>query len=260
MTMSPSKNTPVVFTFPVVLERVPGKPYGCSFRNLASETLRSQIGAGVCLVNCNEGGLFRDAGCASGDVILSIDGESISRHEVASTALAQVEIGSTITLRVAREMVPPRRMVAITRDKASGEKLGLTLLANDGGQMVSVSEAHEGYAAANAGVLRGDKIISVNGVRMDEKSKEEIVALLAQHGAVLLEVETAASKLALTSRIMGSFSRRVTKPAAVSTGGQLDSGLEVGAGLGTVPGAVPANEPTASCGGDAALTAGAAGR
>ena len=154
-------------------------------------------------MSCKEG-LFQDAGCASGDAILSINGQSVSEHEVASTILARIESGSTITLRIAR-------------------------------------------------MLRGDKIISVNGVRTDDKSKDKIVALLAQHGAVMFESGNSVNKLTSANPgLTNLFSMRgakPAKPAAVSTG---DSGLEASAVLDSVP----ATGSAASFGGEAPFSKG----
>jgi serine protease Do len=163
------------------------------------------------------------AGVKPGDVIVGVDGRKVENNNDLSRYIASRAPGATVKLDVNREGQPKTISVALgtfpdENEKAEDEegrkgKLGMTLrdLSPDLAERlelprttkgVMVMDVEAGEAAEQAGLQKGDVIVSVNGSSVsDVDSFEAEIAKAKADGLARLRVRRAGSHLFLVLRL-----------------------------------------------------------
>ena len=161
--------------------------------------------AGGALVNSVEkGGPADKAGIESGDIILKVDGKSVTSSSELPRIITQVKPGAKITLQVWRKgatkdltvtvaelkdeeaSVRPARKSAPSKEKAKPNRMGLVLsdLTDDQKKELEVKNGVlvEDVTSARGNIQAGDVILAVisKGATLDARSAEQVNALIAK--------------------------------------------------------------------------------
>ena len=155
-----------------------------------ARTYRRTDAKGAAITDVTEGSPAEKAGLKPGDVVIGVDGRSVNDNNDLSRYIASKAPGETVHLQVVRE--GGDRTIAVTlgtfpeqadagEDTESSGKaeLGMTLrnLTPDVAERlemprtakgVVVTDVEAGENAEDAGLQRGDVIVSVNGVNVDD--------------------------------------------------------------------------------------------
>jgi serine protease Do len=154
-----------------------------------AKTLRMSEAKGAIVSDVSKDSPAETAGLKPGDVVLSADGRAMEDHSALSRYIASKPPGSTVRLQVLRDGAQSTIPVTLGTfpdedareevEEARGGKLGMTLrdmtptMAQQlrlprGSQGVVVTSVEPGEPAEEAGLQRGDVIVSVNGQEVDD--------------------------------------------------------------------------------------------
>jgi len=161
--------------------------------------------AGGALVNSVEkGGPAEKAGIESGDIILKVDGKSVTSSSELPRIITQVKPGAKITLQVWRKgatkdltvtvaelkdeeaSARPARKSAPSKEKAKPNRMGLVLsdLTDDQKKELDVKNGVliEDVTSARGNIQAGDVILAVisKGATLDARSADQVNALIAK--------------------------------------------------------------------------------
>jgi hypothetical protein len=165
---------------------------------------------GVVVASVAQGTLSEEV-LESGDVILSVDGQSVDSPDDLLFRVAQAGPGTTLTLDVVRDGSPHEVALTLPAEStaAAGLPFGMRLTARRGGGSAVVEVAPAGAAAA-AGVRAGDAIVRAG--RLALPSPSQLSKLLASTDgppfvALTLEREGHQRIVALALRAEGDGAR-----------------------------------------------------
>lgn len=177
--------------------------------------------AGALIAQVTEGSPAADAGLKTGDVILSFAGNQVGVSSDLPPMVGSTEVGGTVAVEVlrnrerltldvtVRELVEPRQAKAGQAVIDTDSQLGITVMSLDESRLsqygvdngVLVTEVAAAGAAAEAGIVEGDVIVSFNQMFVnsaDEFSKFVNAVERGQSVAVLVSRNKNPQFLALT--------------------------------------------------------------
>jgi len=140
----------------VALDKAQG-PVGITLANSETQLADSKRKVGVVVHAVEPLGSAAAAGLMVGDVIMAVNGKTVSNHW---EAIAAVDHDSHVEFKV-WGLRPSRTKQLL---KVVGGKIGITLSSHDRGPGVLVSALEYGGQAHRLGIREGDVILAVNGV------------------------------------------------------------------------------------------------
>lgn len=158
--------------------------------------------AGAVVANVEPGSAAEKAGVKTGDVIVAVNGAAVRDASDLRNKIGLAQIGDVVVLAVRRgketlslrAALTPRSSTKVENDSIDPRLNGLTIGPIEPGSPlfgrvdgVEVRDVQPGSAAARAGLVKGDVIISVNRKPVDTP-QTLIDAVKASEGPVLLNV------------------------------------------------------------------------
>jgi serine protease Do len=176
---------------------------------------------GALITEVRKDGPADKGGLKPEDIILEFDGKPVHDANELSRLVAATPVGKQISIKVLREGKPQEVQVVIGRlsegvegepAAVSGNKLGLSVreltreqarsmgLADVGG--VVVVEVRPGGAAEEAGIVRGDVVKEVNGIKVEHaEDYERALSARKQGGVIRLLLRRGDSSLFVALRL-----------------------------------------------------------
>jgi serine protease Do len=154
-----------------------------------AKTLRMSEAKGAIISDVTRDSPAEKAGLKPGDVVVNVDGRAIEDHSALSRYIASKAPGSTVRLQVLRDSAPQTLSLTLGTFPEEGDRdeavearagqMGMTLrdltpgIADQlqlprGTRGVVVTAVEAGEAAEEAGLQRGDVIVSVNGEEVED--------------------------------------------------------------------------------------------
>lgn len=174
--------------------------------------------AGALVNDIIKGSPADKAGVRQGDVITSLNGTEVKDPSHLQRLVAEAGIGKAarigvlrdgkaleLTITLASADAAPKELRAgggSRNQDGEGDALGLVVEDGDTGSGVIVADVVQGGSAAEAGIRRGDLIISINRTRISNSAEyRRVIQKAAQHGSLTLLVKRGSASIYFALRI-----------------------------------------------------------
>jgi len=149
-----------------------------------AESLGLKTPKGTLVAGVNKGSPAESAGLKTGDTIISVDGKDIKNPQELARKIATVKPGSSLDVGIIRKgsqrtikveigaMPGADKMASLGKSKQTMKpklaKLGIAVETADDGHGLVVRDIAPNGIAAQKGILRGDVIVEIDGVDIDD--------------------------------------------------------------------------------------------